>query len=138
MTSTATYVAHGQPWWAAAATKGNRIELQPLPLLKRRGVLSTTLRHELAHAVIDAVSHNRAPRWLAEEAGDLSWRATRCQSISRYATQTRLTSDELERRLKRPSSQQDMRALYAQAYTATADLIKREGEASVWKKLGAG
>ncbi|HEX7721424.1 MAG TPA: SpoIID/LytB domain-containing protein, partial [Pyrinomonadaceae bacterium] len=39
----------GQPWWAAAATKGNRIELQPLPLLKRRGVLWTTLRHELAH-----------------------------------------------------------------------------------------
>src|SRR5262249_12304817 len=25
----------GQPWWAAAATKGNRIELQPLALLKK-------------------------------------------------------------------------------------------------------
>ncbi|MGZ8843949.1 MAG: SpoIID/LytB domain-containing protein, partial [Pyrinomonadaceae bacterium] len=30
----------GQPWWAAAATKGNRIELQPFGLLKRRGVLA--------------------------------------------------------------------------------------------------
>ena len=56
----------GQPWWAAAATNGNRIELQPLALLKRRGILYTTLRHELAHVVIDAVSHNRAPRWLEE------------------------------------------------------------------------
>lgn len=126
----------GQPWWAAAATKGNRIELQPLPLLKRRGVLSTTLRHELAHAVIDAVSHHRAPRWLAE--GLAIYLAGEGQSISRYATKTRLTSDELEQRLERPSSQQDMRALYAQAYAATADLIKREGEASVWKKLAAG
>src|SRR4029079_4423098 len=35
----------GQPCWAAAATKGNRIELQPFGLLKRRGVLTTTLRH---------------------------------------------------------------------------------------------
>src|SRR5205814_5872919 len=33
----------GQPWWAAAATKGNRIEFQPLALLKRRGVLTMTL-----------------------------------------------------------------------------------------------
>lgn len=125
----------GQPWWAAAATKGNRIELQPLPLLKRRGVLSTTLRHELAHAVIDAVSHNHAPRWLAE--GLAIYLAGEGQSISRYVTRTRLNGDELERRLERPSSQPDMRALYAQAYAATADLIKREGEASVWKKLAA-
>ena len=123
----------GQPWWAAAATKGNRIELQPLPLLKRRGVLSTTLRHELAHAVIDAVSHDHAPRWLAE--GLAIYLAGEGQSISRYVTRTRLNGDELERRLERPSSQPDMRALYAQAYAATADLIKREGEASVWKKL---
>ncbi|HXI62314.1 MAG TPA: hypothetical protein VNF70_06365, partial [Pyrinomonadaceae bacterium] len=125
----------GQPWWAAAATRGNRIELQPLPLLKRRGVLSTTLRHELAHTVIDAVSHNRAPRWLAE--GLAIYLAGESQSISRYATSTRLSGDELERRIERPSSQPDMRALYAQAYAATADLIKREGEASVWKKLAA-
>jgi len=123
----------GQPWWAAAATKGNRIELQPLPLLKRRGVLWTTLRHELAHAVIDAVSRNRAPRWLAE--GLAIYLAGEGQSISRYATRTKLNDDDLERRMERPSSQQDMRVLYAQAYATTADLIRREGEASVWKKL---
>ena len=45
---------------------GLRIELQPAGILKRRGALITTLRHELAHVVIDAVSHNRAPRWLEE------------------------------------------------------------------------
>src|SRR2546425_7973040 len=65
--STGDFTARtGQPWWAAAATKGNRIELQPIGILKHRGVLITTLRHELAHAVIDTVSHNRAPRWLEE------------------------------------------------------------------------
>ena len=33
---------------------------------KRRGVLITTLRHELAHVLIDALSNNRAVRWLEE------------------------------------------------------------------------
>src|SRR5205807_5522168 len=56
----------GQPWWAAAATRGNRIELQPVAILKRRGVLFTTLRHELAHVVIDSATNKRAPRWLEE------------------------------------------------------------------------
>src|SRR5207302_8220122 len=56
----------GQPWWAAAATRGNRIELQPVAILKRRGVLFTTLRHELAHVVIDSAGNNRAPRRLEE------------------------------------------------------------------------
>src|SRR5207253_1849014 len=88
----------GQPWWAAAATKGNRIELQPLPLLERRGVLWTTLRHELAHAVIDAVSHNRAPRWLAE--GFAIYLAGEGRSFARYATKTKLTPSEIEKRLE--------------------------------------
>jgi hypothetical protein len=65
--STGDFTARtGQPWWAAAATRGNRIEFQPVAILKRRGVLVTTLRHELAHVVIDRVSANRAPRWLEE------------------------------------------------------------------------
>jgi hypothetical protein len=32
----------GQPWWAAAATHGHKIELQPFTILKQRGVLFTT------------------------------------------------------------------------------------------------
>jgi len=123
----------GQPWWAAAATKGNRIELQPLPLLKRRGVLWTTLRHELAHALIDAASHNRASRWLTE--GFALYLAGEGQTISRYLKRGLLSEDELEKRLERPSSAEDMRGLYAQAYASVAAMIKDQGEPSVWKKL---
>jgi stage II sporulation protein D len=123
----------GQPWWAAAATKGNRIELQPVGILKRRGVLTTTLRHELAHAVIDAISHNRTPRWLEE--GFALYLAGEGPTISRYAPKAKLTTDQLEKKLERPGSQQDMRALYAQAYRTVFDLIRTGGEANVWKKL---
>ena len=122
----------GQPWWAAAATKGSRIELQPFRLLKQRGVLFTTLRHELAHAVIDAMRRHTA-RWLEE--GLAIHLAGEGQNFSRYVKRGLLSEEELEKRLQRPSSQEDMRGLYAQAYMMVSGIIREQGEAGVWKKL---
>jgi len=126
----------GQPWWAAAATKGNRIELQPVGLLKRRGVLTNTLRHELAHTVIDAVSRNRAPRWLEE--GFALYLAGEGATISRYLSRSAHSTEELEQRLARPGSQEAMRALYAEAYQKVVGLIRQKGEAGVWASLARG
>jgi SpoIID/LytB domain protein len=132
--STGDFTARsGQPWWAAAATKGNRIELQPVSLLKRRGVLINTVRHELAHTVIDTVSRNRAPRWLEE--GFALYLAGEGRTISRYLSRSAHSTEELEQRLTRPGSQEAMRSLYAEAYTRVAEFIRNNGEASVWKKL---
>jgi len=125
----------GQPWWAAAATQGNRIDLQPVGILKQRGVLFTTLRHELAHVIIDAASNKRAPRWLEE--GFALYLAGEGQTISRYAMRNRLAEDELEQRLEHPRTQAEMRALYAEAYLTVVEMIRRRGEASVWQKLSA-
>ena len=123
----------GQPWWAAAATRGNRIELQPLAILKQRGVLFTTLRHELAHIMIDSISNKRAPRWLEE--GFALYLASEGRTISRYASRDRLAEDELEQRLQRPRTQVEMRTLYAEAYLMVAEMIRRQGEPSVWNLL---
>jgi len=132
--STGDFTARtGQPWWAAAATKGNRIEFQPVALLKRRGVLVTALRHELAHVVIDRVSGNRAPRWLEE--GFAIYLAGEGSMFSRYLRRGALPTAELEKRLERPGSQEEMRALYAQAFNDLLYLVRNNGEASVWKKL---
>jgi stage II sporulation protein D len=132
--STGDFTARtGQPWWTAAATRGNRIELQPVGLLKRRGILQTTLRHEFAHVVINVVSRDRAPRWLEE--GFALFLAGEGPAISAYQRRGTLTTDELEKRLERPGTQQNMRALYADAYRIVFSLIKTDGEASVWKKL---
>lgn len=134
--STGDFTARtGQPWWAAAATKGNRIELQPVALLKKRGVLFTTLRHELAHAAIDSVG-NRAPRWLEE--GFALYLAGEGPTISRYVMRGLLLDEELERRMQHPRTQEEMRSLYAQAYITVAEMVRNQGEASVWKKLAGG
>ena len=132
--STGDFTARtGQPWWAAAATRGNRIELQPVAILKQRNVLFTTLRHELAHIMIDSISNKRAPRWLEE--GFALYLAAEGRAISRYVTRGGLAEDELEQRLQRPGTQVEMRTLYAEAYLKAAEMIRRQGESSVWIKL---
>jgi len=132
--STGDFTARsGQPWWAAAATKGNRLELQPLALLKRRGVLANTLRHELAHVFIDAIGRDRAPRWLEE--GFSIYLAGEGRLFAPYSGGGNLSQAELERRLEHPRTQAEMRELYAQAYLAVSELVRQQGEASVWNKL---
>ncbi|HEY0544948.1 MAG TPA: hypothetical protein VGC91_06085 [Pyrinomonadaceae bacterium] len=125
--------ATGQPWWAAAVTHDNLIELQPLEILRSRGVLNQTLRHEYAHTIIDILSHGRAPRWLAE--GLAAHIAGEGQSLAQEKMTEQLSVEELERRLSQPASPEEMRALYAAAYREVQTLIRTEGEASVWRRV---
>jgi hypothetical protein len=123
----------GQPAWAAAATKENRIELQPLATLKRRRIVETTLRHELVHALIDVVSRGRAPRWLAE--GLAVYFAGEGRLVSRYEPRTRMKAEKIERKLAHAKSASDMRTAYAAAYSEVRRLINNEGEANVWRRV---
>ncbi|HAF12862.1 MAG TPA: hypothetical protein DCK93_07430 [Blastocatellia bacterium] len=135
--TTGDFVGHtGQPAWAAAATKGTRIELQPLETLKRRRILETTLRHELVHAFVDALGHGRAPRWLAE--GLALYFAGEGQLVARYQPRQRLTLEQIEKQLAEANpanSPNEMRTAYAAAYNEVKRLIETEGETNVWRRV---
>ncbi len=122
-----------QPPWVAAATQHHRIEVQPLETLKRRGILETTLRHELVHVLVDAVGRKRAPRWLAE--GLALHYADEGRLIARYEPRQRMGLDVLEARLAGATSSAEMKAAYASAYREVKILISSEGEANVWRRL---
>jgi stage II sporulation protein D len=122
----------GEPAWVAAVTEGRRMRLQPLEALRRRGVLSTTPRHELVHAALEALGHGRAPRWLVE--GLAAYVAGEGPLLSRAVAARKIPTDELERRLtQQPASAEETRTLYAAAYAQVAALIRREGETAAWR-----
>jgi hypothetical protein len=59
--------ATGQPWWVSGATSGTAIDLLPVSLLQRQGQLERTVRHEVAHALLDPALSSR-PLWVREGA----------------------------------------------------------------------
>jgi stage II sporulation protein D len=59
--------ATGLPWWTAGATDRASIALLPITVLKRRGQLERTIRHEVAHVLVDAALSDRA-MWVREGA----------------------------------------------------------------------
>lgn len=59
--------ATGQPWWVSGATLGAAIDLLPLGILRQHGQLERTIRHEIAHVVVDSTLASR-PMWVREGA----------------------------------------------------------------------
>jgi stage II sporulation protein D len=59
--------ATGQPWWVSGATDGSSVDLLPIAMLKRQGQLERTLRHEIAHVLLDPALAKR-PMWVREGA----------------------------------------------------------------------
>jgi SpoIID/LytB domain protein len=64
--------ASDQPWWTAGATRDQQTDFMPPSVLRQRGILEGTLRHELAHVLTDDRLKGR-PIWVREAvAMDLS------------------------------------------------------------------
>ena len=59
--------ATGQPWWTSGATDRSAIDLLPVTILQQRGQLERTIRHEVAHVLVDEALSKR-PMWVREGA----------------------------------------------------------------------
>ena len=123
----------GMPPWTAAATRNNHIELQPLALLKQRGILETTLRHELVHVVIDAVGRNQTPRWLAE--GIALHLAGEGKLLAQRGNAPAMSPKDLEHKLANAKTAAELKDAYAAAYRTVRELIRVEGENKLWKRV---
>ncbi len=62
----------GAPWFTTGTTRSGTIDLLPLAVLRQRGLLESTLRHEFAHALTMSALRG-APIWKVE--GVAEWAA---------------------------------------------------------------
>lgn len=119
------------PSWAAAATKDHTIELQPFRVLRQRGILETTLRHELVHVLVDTIGNGEAPRWFTE--GMALYVAGEGRMFEKQVSL--MSAEKIDGALASAKSPDEMRAAYAAAYNFVKHLIGVEGENKVWKRF---
>lgn len=117
--------ATGQSWWVSGATDGASIDLLPLSTLKQQGQLERTVRHEVAHALLDGALSKR-PLWVRE--GAAAYFAS--PSSSRPAPARVACPKDAE--LLRPVSAGAQRDAYARAEACFARAI---GEGKRWDQI---
>jgi len=113
--------ATGQPWFTAGATAGAEAQILPASVLRRRGLLERTIRHELVHVLTSGTLEGR-PRWLLE--GVAAYYAEgRRPDPDRQAKSTPEPAPvpcPSDSEFTKPASADALRAAYARARTCVA------------------
>jgi stage II sporulation protein D len=126
--------ATGEPGWIAASTRGRTIRMQPIDVLRDAGTLGSTLRHELLHMLVEEHAKAGTPLWFRE-------------GLVLYLTEPNANPKSsapfdgiaaLEKALRSPSSEQEMRQAYADAQARVARLAAKNGRESVIQWLQDG
>jgi stage II sporulation protein D len=110
--------ATGEPGFVAASSRGRTIRIQPEGLLRSRGLLAATLRHEFIHLLLRQEAKAALPRWFEE--GLALW-------LERRTAREEPLDRRTERRLHAPASEAELRAAYSNARAAVAALVRRHG-----------
>ena len=122
--------ATGQRGWAAASNNGRSIGLQPLATLKRKGILTTTLRHELTHLAVHPLRAKGIPQWF-EEGMVLYLTGEQVGGVS----SSNFKGRSLETTVSKPRSESEMKSAYARALNRVRGLARQRGEAALWQVL---
>ena len=120
--------ATGEPGWVAAHTDGRRIHLQPIAILQSRGVLESTLSHELLHVLIESMAKPGLPVWFREGLAAFL-------ENGRGAGIARQPQDQ---DLRQTADAGRARRAYADAEAMVANLVQTYGEVGVldWVRRG--
>ena len=117
--------ATGQPWYVAGATHGSDVDLLPITMLRRNGMLERVVRHEIAHVLLDASLAGR-PLWVRE--GAAAFFAGRSQDRPPRAALACPTDGEL----RRPVSAEQQRDAYARA---EACFVREVSRGTPWREV---
>jgi SpoIID/LytB domain protein len=121
--------ATGQAWFTSGAIVANEIHLLPLAVLRDRGVLERTIRHELVHLMIDEPLMKR-PAWVREGAA-LYFSGAAVASESRFQPRSRLSCpDEVE--LLQPISAGSLSNAHTRALACFA---RQAGDGKPWRDV---
>ncbi len=101
--------ASGARWFTTATTSGTTVDLLPLQVLRQRGLLESTLRHEFAH-VLTRDTLGAAPRWMHE--GLAEWAAIGSRAAPAARAAAACPSDAA---FTRAGSGEALRRVYEQA-----------------------
>ena len=126
--------ATGEPGWVAASTRGRTIRMQPTDVLRDAGTLESTLRHELLHILVESHAKPGTPLWYRE--GLVLYLAQ--PNGGTRASETFDSVAALEKALRAPASEQELRQAYADAKARVAKLAGEHGKESLldWLKNG--
>lgn len=131
--------ATGEPGWVAASTLGQIIQLQPLSMLRERGVVESTLRHEFLHQLVEANTTTRLPLWFREGlAGFLAEGSGEEPSPRGKGELTKLDMASLDDKISHHGEPAAMRTAYATARREIAELVQIYGRSEVLSWLNRG
>jgi stage II sporulation protein D len=124
----------GEPGWVAASTRGRTIQLQPSDVLRQAGTLESTIHHELLHMLIESYARPGMPMWFREGLA-LYLAGPKPQTIAG----TRFDNvAALEKALRAPASEEELRAAYSEAQQRVAQLVQQHGRVALldWVQNG--
>ena len=124
----------GEPGWVAATTRGRTIQMQPPDVLRTAGTLDSTLRHELLHMLIEANARPGTPLWFRE--GLVLYLSEPDTNARSGDSSQDLTT--LEKTMRAPASEQQLRQAYAAARKRVAQLAQQHGNQTLLKWLQNG
>jgi stage II sporulation protein D len=124
----------GEPGWVAGSTRGRTIQLQPSDVLRQAGILENTLRHEFLHLLVESYTRPGTPLWFRE--GLVLWLAEGEPPSS--ASHSFEDVAALEKALRAPATEQQLRTAYAEAQDRVTQLARRYGKATLldWVQNG--